>query len=58
VANSRILFVVPALRRAGAESQLLNLVNGLQSEKFEKHVVSYLPGDDLASEFGMTMPSG
>jgi len=51
VARNRILFVVPALRRAGAESQLLTLVNGLQSEKFEKHVVSYLPGDDLVSDF-------
>lgn len=46
----RVLFVVPALRRAGAESQLLKLVNGLPATEYEKHVVSYIPGDGLKSD--------
>jgi glycosyltransferase involved in cell wall biosynthesis len=50
VTRNRILFVVPALRRAGAESQLLKLVNGLSDREFEKHVVSYNPGDDLVAD--------
>lgn len=38
---------MPALRRAGAESQLVTLANGLPSEHFEKHLLSYRPSDDL-----------
>jgi len=50
VTKTRILFVIPALLRAGAECQLVALVNGLPGERFEKHLLSYMPGDDLDTE--------
>jgi len=34
----RTVFVLPSLLRAGAETQVLNLVNGLDSACFEKHL--------------------
>jgi glycosyltransferase involved in cell wall biosynthesis len=37
----KILFVVPSLTRAGAEKQLVDLVNELSSDKFEKHLLCY-----------------
>jgi len=37
----RILFIVPSLARAGAERQLVDLVNDLSSEQFEKHLLSF-----------------
>lgn len=45
--DGKVLFVVPALRRAGAECQLVTLVNGLSGDQFEKHLLSYRSGDDL-----------
>lgn len=47
VAKCRTLFIVPSLRRAGAENQVVQLVNGLSDGVFEKHLLSYLPGDEL-----------
>jgi glycosyltransferase involved in cell wall biosynthesis len=35
---SKTLFVLPSLMRGGAETQLINLVNGLDPERFEKHL--------------------
>ncbi|MGI9205083.1 MAG: glycosyltransferase [Woeseiaceae bacterium] len=49
MARQRTLFIVPALLRAGAETQIVQLVNGLSGEFFEKHLLSYLPQDDLLS---------
>ena len=47
-----ILHVVPSLARAGAESQLVNLVRNTTSEELS-HTVCYLhPPDDLAAELG------
>lgn len=46
----RILFIVPLLRRAGAETQLVELVNRLSNDQFEKHLLSYRPGDDLRDD--------
>jgi len=46
----KVLFVVPALQRAGAENQLVTLVNQLPAEQFEKYLLSYRPGDDLWDE--------
>jgi len=46
----RILFLVPILHRAGAETQLVVLVNRLPVDRFEKHILSYQPGDDLKSD--------
>ena len=46
----RILFLGPLLRRAGAETQLVDLVNRLPSDDFEKHLLSYRPGDGLKSD--------
>jgi glycosyltransferase involved in cell wall biosynthesis len=48
--NRRILFIVPSLRRAGAEVQVVQLVNGLATEKFDKFLISYLPDNDLVEQ--------
>ncbi len=45
--KQRVLFIVPSLIRAGAENQLVQLVNGLPGESFDKHLLSYLPEKDL-----------
>jgi glycosyltransferase involved in cell wall biosynthesis len=41
--NKRIavLFIVPSLTRAGAETQVVNLANGLDPEAFETHLLSF-----------------
>lgn len=41
------LFVVPSLRRAGAETQVVDLVNGLDNSKFKKTLVAFESGLDL-----------
>ncbi len=46
----RTLFIVPTLRRAGAENQVVQLVNGLSNDVFEKHLLSYSPGDELLAD--------
>lgn len=46
----KVLFIVPVLQRAGAESQLVALLNGLPADQFEKHLLSYRPGDDLRDD--------
>ena len=38
---ARILFLVPSLRRAGAETQVVDLVNGLDSSRFDKHLAFF-----------------
>lgn len=45
--SRRTLFIVPSLRRAGAENQVVQLVNGLPDSVFEKHLLSYQPSDEL-----------
>ena len=50
MAKTRVLFVVHGLWRAGAETQLVALVNGLPAEQFEKNILSYRPGDDLKDD--------
>jgi glycosyltransferase involved in cell wall biosynthesis len=50
VAKPRVLFIAPALRRAGAESQLVSLVNRLPNDRLDKVLLSYSPGDDLRDE--------
>lgn len=37
----RVLFVLPSLKRAGAETQLVNLVSKLDGSLFESHVFSF-----------------
>lgn len=44
---SKMLFVVPSLARAGAETQLVELVNGLNSPEFEKHLFAFEKNLDL-----------
>jgi len=39
--KANILFVIPTLRRAGAETQLVDLVNGLGDESFKKSLVVF-----------------
>lgn len=46
----RVLFVIPMLRRAGAECQLVALVNALPPDRFEKHVLSFMEGDGLVAD--------
>ncbi|MEL7450231.1 MAG: glycosyltransferase [Pseudomonadota bacterium] len=41
----RVLFIVPSLRRAGAENQVVQLVNGLANDAFEKHLLVF--GDEM-----------
>ena len=50
MSRQRVLFLVPRLFRAGAETQLVVLANRLSAELFDKHVLSYRPGDDLKDE--------
>ena len=50
MARLRVLFIVHGLWRGGAETQLVDLVNGLPAEKFEKYILSYRPGDDLKDD--------
>jgi glycosyltransferase involved in cell wall biosynthesis len=54
MSKQKVLFIVPVLRRAGAESQLVTLVNRLPGNQFEKHLLSYRPGDDLSSDVNAT----
>ena len=42
--------MVPLLRRAGAETQLVVLANGLSKDRFDKFLLSYRPGDDLKDD--------
>ncbi len=44
-----VLFIVPSLRRAGAETQVVNLVNGLDPYEFQKHLLIF---EDDASQLG------
>ncbi len=46
----RVLFIVPSLKRAGAERQLLDLVNALPAADFEKYVLTYRANDGLEKE--------
>jgi glycosyltransferase involved in cell wall biosynthesis len=41
-----VLFIVPSLRRAGAETQVVNLVNRLDPEEFDKHLLIFEKDDD------------
>lgn len=36
-----ILFIVPSLARAGAEAQVIDLINGLQSSEYNKHLLTF-----------------
>ncbi len=39
----RVMFVLPSLTRAGAETQVVNLVNGIDAARFEKHLFIFEP---------------
>lgn len=39
--KKKILFILPSLCRAGAETQTINLVNGLDSEQYEKFFLTF-----------------
>jgi len=39
----RVLFLVPTLRRAGAETQVVDLVNALDARRFDKHLAFFEP---------------
>lgn len=42
-----VLFIVPSLKRGGAEVQVVELVSGLHSANFSKHLFTFEPGLDL-----------
>lgn len=42
-----VLFIMPSLKRGGAEVQVVELVNGLDSTRFSKHLFTFEPGLDL-----------
>lgn len=37
----RVLFIVPSLKRAGAETQIIDMVNALQDAGIERHLLSF-----------------
>ena len=39
--KARVMFVLPSLKRAGAETQTVDLVNGLCETNFEKHLFTF-----------------
>jgi glycosyltransferase involved in cell wall biosynthesis len=39
--KKKVLFIVASLIRAGAEIQLVNLINSLENKKFDKHLFTY-----------------
>lgn len=43
----KVLFILPSLKRAGAETQTVDLINGLDNQVFEKHLLSFEEGLDL-----------
>lgn len=45
----KVLFIVPSLMRAGAETQLIDLINGLPKEEFGKYLLSFESGLDQLS---------
>ncbi len=46
-ARRRVLFVVPSLRQGGAEMQVVRLVNRLDAQAFEAHLLYYDEGEAL-----------
>ena len=38
----KVLFIVPSLRRAGAETQVVDLLNSLDNNKFDKYLITFL----------------
>ena len=36
-----ILFIVPSLRKAGAETQVIDLVNSMDNRKYSIHLLSF-----------------
>lgn len=47
VSAKRVLFVLPSLGRGGAETQVVDLVNGLDPIRFEKHLLTFDAGPAL-----------
>ncbi|WP_157200553.1 glycosyltransferase [Methylomonas lenta] len=43
----KLLVILPSLKRAGAETQTVDLINGLDSDKYELHLLCFEPGLDL-----------
>jgi glycosyltransferase involved in cell wall biosynthesis len=50
------LFIVPSLSRAGAETQVVSLVNGLANEDFRKFVFCFEPNIDQRSRLEQNIP--
>jgi len=48
--RKNILFIVPTLRRAGAECQVVSLANNLSPELFNKYLFYYAPGSNLRDD--------
>lgn len=46
----KVLFILPSLKRAGAETQTVDLINGLDNQRFEKHLLSFEEGLDLLNK--------
>jgi glycosyltransferase involved in cell wall biosynthesis len=49
-----VLFVVPTLRRAGAECQVVSIANHLSNSRFNKYLFYYAPGNDLLEDIDLT----
>lgn len=44
--ETRVLFIVPSLKMAGAETQVVNLVNSIATPRISKYVFTFLPDLD------------
>jgi glycosyltransferase involved in cell wall biosynthesis len=51
---TRVLFVLPSLVRAGAETQVVDLVNALDPARFEKHLLTFESNLDLLVRIDLT----
>lgn len=47
IGRIKVLFVIPSLMTGGAEKQVVELVNGLDPENFEKHLFIFEENEDL-----------
>ena len=44
--KTKILFIVPSLMRAGAETQVVDLLNSLDNNKFDKYLITFLENNE------------
>ncbi len=53
----KVLFVLPSLKRAGAEIQTIDLINGLSNDLFEKHLLCFESSLELLDQIDTSQVS-